>query len=231
MKRRLFPSRRPSNRQRWRSRLLRLPALDATQRVQAEACMAEGVTASPVGGVAGAAVGAALPMPISLASLMAGHVLREGEVIILIIKPSLWSIPLEMLRSVTAMLIAVIACSLWIEHPHLYFEAVAFLLVGRTMWAVLNWMGRLYVLTDQRIIRMAGIFTFEIDDCPLRKVVRARLLTPLRERLLRIGSIEIIPQDDSRPIWAWQWVGQPRKVHEQVLRAIRRAKQGSSCFK
>jgi hypothetical protein len=225
MKRRLFPSRRPSNRQRWRSRLLQLPAIDAADRVQADAWMAEGVAAPAVGGVA------AVPMPTSLASLMAGHVLREGEVIILILKPALWSIPLEMLRSVTAMLIAVIACSLWIEHPHLYFEAVAFLLVGRTMWAVLNWMGRLYVLTDQRIIRMAGIFTFEIDDCPLRKVVRARLLISLRERLLRIGSIEIISHDDSRPIWSWQWVSHPRKVHERVLRAIRRAKQGSSCFK
>jgi hypothetical protein len=196
--------------------------------MQPEACMAEGVTAPAVGGVAGAA---AVPMPTSLASLMAGHVLREGEIIILVLKPSLWSIPLEMSRAVVAMLIAVIAASLWIHEPRLYIEAAVFLLVGRTMWAVLNWMGRLYILTDQRIIRMAGIFTFEIEDCPLRKVVRTRLLVSLRERLLRIGSIEIIPQDDSRPIWSWQWVSHPRKVHEQVLRAIRRAKQGSSCFK
>jgi hypothetical protein len=170
-------------------------------------------------------------MPASLASLMAGHVLRDGETIILILKPSLWSIALEMVRFTTAILIAVIACSLWIHHPRYYIEAAVFLLIARTVWAGLNWMGHLYVLSDQRIIRMAGIFTCEIDDCPLRKVVRARLLVSVRERLLRIGSIEIIPHDESRPIWAWQWVGQPRRVHEQVLRAIRRAKQGSSCFK
>jgi Bacterial PH domain len=218
--------------------MLRLPAIGAVgagaqaDRLQGDACMAEGAAAGPVaGGAVGGVGAAALPMPASLASLMAGHVLREGETIILILKPSFWSIPLEMLRTVTAMLIAVIAFSVWIEHPHLYFEAVAFLLVGRLMWAVLNWMGRLYVLTDQRIIRMAGVFNFEIDDCPLRKVVRARLLITLRERLLRIGSIEIIPQDETRPIWAWQSVSQPRRVHEQVLRAIRRAKQGSGCFK
>src|SRR5207249_6175706 len=36
----------------------------------------------------------------------------------------------------------------------LYVEAGLFVLAGRVMWAVLQWMGRLYVLTDLRILRL-----------------------------------------------------------------------------
>ena len=181
--------------------------------------------------VGGTGPATASAMPASLASLMTGHVLRDGEIIILILKPSLWSIALEMIRFTTAMLIAVIACSLWVHHPRYCIEAAVLLLVMRTVWAVLNWMGHLYVLSDQRIIRMSGIFTCEIDDCPLRKVVRARLLVSAAPAAAADRLHRDHPPRRIAPIWTWQWVGQPRKVHEQVLRAIRRAKQGTSCLK
>ena len=47
-----------------------------------------------------------------------------------------------------------------------------------------------------------------------------------KEKLCRVGSITIIPQDEDEPIGSWQMVGRPRAVYHQVLTAIRRAKQG-----
>jgi hypothetical protein len=46
------------------------------------------------------------------------------------------------------------------------------------------------------------------------------------ERLTGVGSIEIIPQDDSLPFGQWQTISRPTAVHEQMLATITRAKQG-----
>jgi hypothetical protein len=107
-----------------------------------------------------------------------------------------------------------------------YVEAAAFAIAARAMWATLHWMGRLYVLTDQRILRIAGVFAIEIFECPLRRVSRTRLIPSLRERVLRLGSIEIIPEDESRPCALWQTIAKPVEVQEKIQRAIRKAKQG-----
>lgn len=187
--------------------------------------LSEGATAAP-------AVVIPVPLPASLTSLLAGHVLRDGEAVILILKPSLWYITLSSLRFGAAVLIALIGIQLWVPHPRLYLDAGGFLLLGRLLWSVLTWMARLYVLTDQRILRLSGVFVIEILDCPLRKVARTRVFATFRERLLGLGSIEIIPQDESRRSSAWQTVKRPREVNEQIVAAIRRARQGNGhgCF-
>jgi hypothetical protein len=57
-------------------------------------------------------------------------------------------------------------------------------------------------------------------------VARTRLIYSARERLTALGSIEIIPLDDETPIGLWQTIARPRSVHEQVVAAINKAKQG-----
>lgn len=94
------------------------------------------------------------------------------------------------------------------------------------MWSVLQWMGRLYLLTNLRIVRLSGIFSVDIFDCPLRKVGRTRLVSAVRERLVGLGSIEIVPQDESSPTGLWQTIRHPVEVHEQIVATINRAKQG-----
>lgn len=96
----------------------------------------------------------------------------------------------------------------------------------RAAWAVLSWAGRLYLLTDLRILRINGVFSPQIHDIPLRKVARTRLTTSFRERIWRLGSIEIIPESDQWPWSVWQTIHKPAQVHETICRAIARAKQG-----
>jgi hypothetical protein len=93
------------------------------------------------------------------------------------------------------------------------------------MWAVLQWMGRLYVLTDLRIIRLAGVLKVEIFDCALRKVARTQVNASLKERLCGTGGIEIIPGDESCPPAVWQTVARPAEVNELIVATINRAKQ------
>jgi hypothetical protein len=178
--------------------------------------------------VAGAA--AAPARATSLGTLLRSHVLRDGELVLLILKPSLWFIVFNSFAF--AVIVAFIATALAvIDHhmrDHFYFEAAVFCIAGRVMWAFLQWMGRLYILTDVRVLRIMGVFGVEIFDCPLRKVVRARLASTSRENLVGVGSIEIIPSEEATPTGVWQTIAKPREVYETLQAAINRAKQSST---
>ena len=130
-----------------------------------------------------------------LAALLAGHVLRDGEVVILVLKPSPWFVVFQSIFFAGAVALLLLSTRgygtrLTPLHHVAFIEAAVFAVAGRLMWAALQWMGRLYVLTDQRVIRMSGVFNVEFQDCPLRKVARTRITATLRERLVRIGSVE-----------------------------------------
>jgi Bacterial PH domain len=184
-------------------------------------------------GAAGAATAdGAAPTATSLATLLSRHILRDGEVVILLLKPSPLFIALTSIRFIAVIALLVTAIFLFDVNDRFQWNTVAvieggiFIVAGRLMWAVLQWMARLYVLTDLRVLRISGVFTVHIFDCPLRKVARTRVLQSTRDRLLGVGSIEIIPVDDNEPEGVWQTIAKPRMVHEQVVATINKAKQG-----
>ena len=175
------------------------------------------------------------PTATSLATLLSRHILRDGEIVILLLKPSPLFILLTSLRFCAIVALLETAIFLFDVNDRLNLntlatiEAGVFLATGRLMWAVLQWTARLYVLTDLRVLRISGVFNVQIFDCPLRKVARTRLLQSTRDRLLGVGSIEIIPLDDTAPEGLWQTIARPRSVHEKLVATINKAKQGGSC--
>ncbi|HEY1923136.1 MAG TPA: PH domain-containing protein [Tepidisphaeraceae bacterium] len=182
-------------------------------------------------GVAGAApAAAAAGRTTSLGTLLGSHVLRDGELVLLILKPSLWFIVFNSIAFAAGVAIAAVIAAIADHrmHDHFYLELALFFIAGRLMWAVLQWMGRLYILTDLRVLRITGVFGIEIFDCPLRKVVRARMVSPSREKAVGIGSIEIIPSDETMPTAVWQTIAKPREVYERLQAAINRAKQSGT---
>jgi hypothetical protein len=180
---------------------------------------------------AGAAT-VAPPTATSLGTLLTRHILRDGEIVLLLLKPSIWFILLSSLRFLAIVIIMTSAIFLFDIDDRMHanrlsiIEPAIFLIGGRLMWAMLQWTARLYVLTDLRILSISGVFNASIFDCPLRKVARTRLLYLTRERILALGSIEIIPIDDTLPEGIWQTIARPRQVHEQVVATINKAKQG-----
>lgn len=169
----------------------------------------------------------------SIAALLAGHVLRDGETVLLALKPSLWFIAFQsalFAAAVVALLVATHGAAERLSSVRrvAFIETAVFLLAGRVMWAVLQWMGRLYVLTDQRVIQITGVFKLDIYDCPLRKIARTQVTTNVRERITQTGSIDIVPKDpDAGAVGTWQTVAKPLEVNEQIAAAIRRAQMGS----
>jgi len=162
-----------------------------------------------------------------LGALLARHIIRDGEIVLLVLKPSFWFILLSSLRFIAVVLIVALGAIAWegrYNREWFYIEAAIFLVAGRIMWAVLQWMGRMYVLTDMRVIRLAGVFKLEIFDCALRKIARTQITTSLKERLCATGSIEIMPADETCPAGVWQTIRRPREVHELVIATINKAK-------
>ena len=182
------------------------------------------------GGTAAAGAEAVEQVPGSLAALLTRHVLRDGELVLLILRPSLWYILLTGLKFIAAVAILMTAGMVWDDRvpgsARIHTEIGIFFIAGRLTWALCQWMGRIYVLTDMRIVAVSGVFSPQVFECPLRKVARTRLVYTVRERLLGLGSLEIIPHDEESPAGMWQTIARPRKVHERVLTAIRRARQG-----
>ncbi len=166
----------------------------------------------------------------SLAALLTGHILQDGEIVLLMIKPSPWFIPLSSLGFIAAVLILMIAAKIFDAvlpgQNFVYQESGLFVIAGRIVWAALTWMGQLYLLTDMRIVRVCGVFSIDIFDCPLRRIARTRILRSMRERITRLGTIEIIPGDQDVPVAYWLMIARPIQVNEQIVAAIRKAKQG-----
>jgi hypothetical protein len=161
----------------------------------------------------------------SLAVLLTSHILREGELVLLILRPSLWFILLTSLRFIAVVLILLCTAIVLDDSRMAMYGGVATLaLAGRIGWGVLQWINRLYILTDMRILRLSGVFGVEIFDCPLRKVNRTHLLRSFKERLCRVGTIVIEPQAQACPAAAWQIIPRPVEVHQQIESAIRRAR-------
>jgi hypothetical protein len=184
-------------------------------------------------GSAGAVAPPAVPLRrASLAALLAGHILQDGEVVILILKPSLWFLVLSSLPFAAVVSILLIWFLIY-SNPNLshsqtaaYIEAAVALVAGRMIWAILQWMGRFYILTDLRILRLGGVFSIELFDCPLRKIARTRVVASTLERLVSTGTIDIVPLEGSWVLGNWQTIDQPKEVHEQIVASINRAKQG-----
>lgn len=195
---------------------------DPAQRRQAGECC----PSQSEGGV----IGVQTPRS-ALATLLAGHALRHGEIVHLAIKPSRWFILLSGLKFIAVVLILAIAAAVVdarVDTPGrlFYWEVAMFLICGRLTWAVLQWVSRLYILTDQRIMRIQGVFELEVFDSPLRRVTRVDVARCARERIFRLGTIVINTAD--APAALWTMIRQPGEVHARIIDAIARSQHNSN---
>ena len=190
--------------------------------------------AAPRQFAADAAAAAVIPANTSLAKLLASHILRDGEIVLLILRPSLWFVLLSGIQFIAVALVLTFSVRFMNLQSHAtsrsLIEFGVSAISARLAWGTLQWMSRLYILTDRRVVSLSGVFQMQIFDCPLRKVVRTRLIRTSLERKTGTGSIEIVPQDETSPFGEWKTVAHPVQVHEQIVATINRAKQsGSGC--
>ena len=165
--------------------------------------------------------------PPVLPGILPADVLQPGEIIVLMLKPSLWMIPLASAGSVIAMAAITLLVG-WLAEVGWHAISrrdVVLLGVGmiglRLFWQCLDWLSRIYILTDQRVIRVQGVLRLQVFEAPLKKVQETQCYVSLRERLFGLGTI-IFSTTSSRVATYWWMVSRPMDVHRTVLDTLRR---------
>jgi hypothetical protein len=194
------------------------------ERHEESARMAEAIPGEA--GVPAPEVAAAPGAPLAL--LLAGHLIQDGEIVQLLLKPSMLFVPLSSLWAlgVAAMIGLAPRVFTMPGSTSSYVNLAVLLAVGRLMWATLQWMGRYYILTDRRVMTLMGVFSTQVYQCPLRKVARVRVLRSLKDKALSLGTIELIPTEEEIAVGLWQTVDRPKWVRERVQQAVAKAKSG-----
>lgn len=167
---------------------------------------------------------------LSAENLVPAKLLREGEVVILAIKPSGWSVVLACLPVLAvAVLVAAgshLAGDLW----SLPAARRALLLVClgavclRGIQTSFQWLGTLYVLTNLRAMRIRGVLRGDVLDCPLKDVRKAALTATRTERMLALGSLSFDTSEDRTGEVCWININRPVEVQQIVNDAVQRTK-------
>ena len=166
------------------------------------------------------------------AVLPAGLV-RADEPIILAIKPSLAFLLLVSLPWLLWLAAGLLAA--WgiealgvFDLPLRPLAAVAVTLaVGRVIVAALQWLARIYVLTEARIIRVKGVLWVRVFECSLSRIQNTALSLPLAQRVLGVGTLHFATAGTAGMDATWLVISRPREVHEIVAECVRRA-QGTA---
>jgi hypothetical protein len=82
-----------------------------------------------------------------------------------------------------------------------------------------------YKITNRLIERERGIWKKYVDHVDLARVKDVQLVQSLPERMLRIGTIEIISSDRSDPEMRIEAIPKPRPIYEKLRDAVLRITQ------
>lgn len=161
-------------------------------------------------------------------ALVPAGVLEDGELVILALKPSGWFV---LLVSSPVLLAAVVVFAgvevfsgllgpvAWGQGILTGCAAASFL---RLVIASLQWMGRLYILTNKRLICIRGVMRVCVAGCLLQRVQRVTLATIVSERALGVGSL-LFDVPDGQDV-NWLHINRPEEALRIVQEALRRSR-------
>ena len=159
------------------------------------------------------------------------ELLDDGEVILLATKPSGWFALLVSGPVLGGA--ALVAAGMLLAGPAVRIGArarqgvVLICLAAaclRVVLACCQWFGRLYILTDRRILRIRGIIRSDVFACPLRDIRRTTASAGLCERLLGLASLYFDLEDGEGSDSAWIHLSHPEEIRQTIEEAIRRAR-------
>jgi uncharacterized membrane protein YdbT with pleckstrin-like domain len=154
------------------------------------------------------------------------HLLDGGEVVIFAIKPSAWYVVLTSLRwIVLGVFLAALASTQFVPSASKwYLWQLGFWVIGvRMAWATLEWVARLYVLTNRRVMRIRGVFNVEMFECALDRIQNTYLTLSVGERATRTGTVSFQTAGGPGAEASWRMVARPLEVHEKLREAVIRA--------
>ncbi len=162
------------------------------------------------------------------------RLVQEGEEIVLALKPSGWYVLLVSAPLLLA--VAVVAVVAHLLHGFRIFSfsmntvaAVCLAVSGvRLLVGFAQWLSRVYLLTDRRVLRVRGVLRVEVFECPLSRIQHTELSLSLPERIFGLGTLSFATAGTGAPEAAWVMIAKPTETHEVVVEYIRRARGGNN---
>lgn len=177
----------------------------------------------------GDAAADAEPMLARANAMLPAELLQPGEIIILLVKPSPLFILLVPMRFIAIVLLCTLLAvqfqkrgiNLGLDRHDLIIATLGIIGV-RLFWQMLDWLSHVYVLTDQRVIRVQGVLNVHVFECPLQKIQQTDLILPLVQRLFWLGSIGFATAGTAGHEAYWLMVAKPLEVHKKIVETLRR---------
>jgi len=163
-------------------------------------------------------------------ALVPERLLDQGEVVILAIKPSAWFVlvyswPIIAVAGALAAASYIAQASFQLDvRPSVVLLVCAIMVVLQLFVACCQWVGRLYVLTNIRIMRVRGIFRVDLFQVHLKNVAEVVLTTNLPEKALAIGSLYFKVPNSTADEPGWLHISRPAETHEIVRDAVMRSR-------
>jgi len=159
----------------------------------------------------------------------AENILHEGELVVLALKPSPWFVLLTSRAVIALAMIVLIAAYLAqrVLEFDVHVQAVQLVCAAavllRALVACFQWVGRLYLLTNVRVMRIHGVLHADVAQCRLRAVSRTVVAASGGERLLGVGGLLFESDQGGDGDVAWLHIAKPEEIQQVVEQTIRRA--------
>ncbi len=167
-------------------------------------------------------------LAVRAATMIPAELLQPGEIIILLLKPHPLYILLWPLKTLTIMSLFMLLGVLVARDAGSYdlaqniVIAGSLLMVARLFWQFLEWLSRVYVLTDQRVVTVAGVLRVRVTDTPLSNITHSELFFSLRERFFALGTLGFNTAGTAFTEAYWVMVAKPLDVHAKVVETLKR---------
>ncbi len=175
------------------------------------------------------AMGEAAQVEAMAGKLTPESLLRGNELVILMVRPSLWYIVATSFRFCGIVILLGILTihtgvfgDLLLPKTALIISAA---LVGvRVIYALMEWTSHLYLLTTCRIVTIKGARHPTIFEAGLAHISEARLIEPATQNMLGLGSIGFAVGKNIDPGSLWEWIPNAQRIHQQIQAAISKRK-------
>jgi hypothetical protein len=168
------------------------------------------------------------------ARIISPSLLLPAEIVILELKPSRWlavsaSLPVT---AVALTLIALVCAIAPLESVRQPAVIIGVWIVGlRLALALLQCLGRTYVLTDRRILMQSGVFNVVVEAMGLEAIETTFVAQAMAQRVVGIGTIFFRSAGPGRESLAWEHVRNAKEVHARVVVQIDRWKRNLNGMK
>jgi uncharacterized membrane protein YdbT with pleckstrin-like domain len=154
--------------------------------------------------------------------MLADQLLGDGEQIILTARPSPWFILLSSLPILAGLLAATVLLAASQAQSVRPILLPGCLLLGglQLAFASLRWLGRIYVLTNLRVMRISGLIRHDVYDIDLARILDVQVTRSRLERPLGLGSLQFRLADNPYAEPGWVNLPDADAVAEEIRRAI-----------